>query len=319
MQSFKAEPANDKALRGRLHDALAGCLQSDYWRKVGLARLADKRIRPLVAAGADSEIMIAGFRLVIGDYQYDYRLWTYALTGNRDMRDLLMADYYVVEDENGELSQTYDKVIKPDPTALAGGQPLSRELRAGMISSQWFLAINTMFSALPRTTAAQAYRAYLDADIANSEGLRPVAGQPVDVDHRGVAAERCANCHSTLDPLAYAFAKYEGIQYSADLRFGDYRPERLSEMMPDWNDALEQPMLFGQPVNSLVEWAQVAANSPAFQRNMVDLFFRQALGHPPGPDDQTEFVAMVDAVPKDGYSAEQVISRLVDSNAFGRP
>ena len=38
----------------------------------------------------------------------------------------------------------------------------------------------------------------------------PVAGEPADVDHKGVQQARCAGCHSTLDPLSYAFAKYEG-------------------------------------------------------------------------------------------------------------
>jgi hypothetical protein len=318
MKAFRAA-GDEKAQKRKLQEELGKCLDSDYWSRTALARLADKRVRPLSAAGADSTIKIASFKLVIGDYQYDYRLWRYVLTGDRDMRELLTADYFVKEDDAGNLVTTYDVITKPDPGALAGGQPLPRELRAGMISTQWFLTINTMFSPLPRTTAAQAYRSYLDADISNQEGLRPVAGEPVDVDKKGVGAERCANCHSTLDPLAYAFVKYEGIQYSADLRFGDYRPERAKEMIPDWDDGKEQPVLFGQKVSSLVEWAKVASESDAFKRNMADLFFRQALGRAPGPDDQDEFVALVESIAKDGYSANRLIARLIDTNAFGSP
>lgn len=35
-----------------------------------------------------------------------------------------------------------------------------------MLTTRWFLAKNTMVTPIPRTTAAQAYRAYLGYDIA---------------------------------------------------------------------------------------------------------------------------------------------------------
>ena len=43
--------------------------------------------------------------------------------------------------------------------------------RAGMLTTRWNLVFNTMFTAMPRTTAAQIYRSYLGLDIAKSEGL----------------------------------------------------------------------------------------------------------------------------------------------------
>ena len=61
-----------------------------------------------------------------------------------------------------------------DDDGIGGGQPLDVEHRAGMITTQWFLVINTMLSDLPRTTAAQAYRSYLGEDIARQEGIWPV-------------------------------------------------------------------------------------------------------------------------------------------------
>ncbi|MET0287400.1 MAG: hypothetical protein ABW352_23140, partial [Polyangiales bacterium] len=218
VQAFKAaaEP------RTVIHEALAGCLRSDFWQKTQLPRMADKRIKPLRSVAAEATVKIGDYRVVIGDYEFDYRLWRYVLSADRDMRELLTADYFVLEGADGSLVQTWDVQPRSDPKALAGGQMIERERRAGMITTQWFLTINTMFSALPRTTAAQAYRAYLGADIAASEGLIPVAGEPTDVDNKGVAQPRCANCHSTLDPLAYAFVRYEGIQISADLKFGAY-------------------------------------------------------------------------------------------------
>ena len=319
MEAFRATPNDEATLTERLHEALTKCLDSDYWSKRALPRLADKRIRPLRQAGADSSVMISGFRLVIGDYNYDYRLWRWALTGDRDMRDLLRADYYVLEDAEGTLVKALEVIDKPDPGALAGGQPLAKDLRVGMISTQWFLTINTMFSGLPRTTAAQVYRSYLDADISNSDGIRPVAGEPIDVDDKGVKAERCAHCHSTLDPLAYAFAKYEGIQFSAELKFGYYRPERPLQMMPNWDETKQQSVIFDQAVPDLVAWAEVAAESDEFKRNMTEMFFRHALNRAPGPLDQTEFVALLKSLPGDTYSANKLIHRLVDTRSFGSP
>jgi hypothetical protein len=314
-----AAPATDVSLRERLHAQLGSCLASPYWKGEGLARLADKRIRPLKAAGPDSNIMIAGLRLVIGDYNHDYRLWSYALTDDRDMRALLIAQYHVAADPDGTLREVKGILPKSDPNALAGGQLVPDERRAGMLTTQWFLAINTMFSPLPRTTAAQAYRSYLGADISSNEGLRPVAGEPLDIDNKGVAQPRCANCHSTLDPLSYAFAEYEGIQQTIDLQFGAYRPERLAERLPNWDASKQKSMLLNQPVANLVEWGKVAANSDEFKHNMAEMFFRHALGREPTAPDQADFQALWRALPGDGYSANKLLHRMIDSQSFGGP
>jgi hypothetical protein len=318
-QAFTADDPDAETLRGRLHGALTECLQSQHWSETALPRLADKRIRPLQAAGPDSMVRIGPRRLVVGDYRYDYRMWRYLLTGDRDMRELLTARYHVTENESGELQQVTGVLEKEDPMAFAGGQPLEEELRAGMLTTQWFLAINTMFSGLPRTTAAQAYRSYLGADISSGQGIRPVPGEPADIDDKGVANERCATCHSTLDPLAYAFVKYEGIDSMFGGGFGGYRPERVTRNMPRWSDDVQRPVLFGQEVNDLPEWAQVAADSDMFKRNMAELFFEHAFTRKPGPAEQSEFKAMWQALPADGYSANRLIHRLVDSQAFGVP
>jgi Protein of unknown function (DUF1585) len=318
-QAFLLKPADDAVLRERLHAQLKTCLASDYWLKEGLIRLADKRIRPLKAAGPDSNIQIASLRLVIGDYNFDYRLWRYLLSDDRDLRGLLTAKYHVVAQPDGSLREVTGTIEKADANAIAGGQLVPDDRRAGMLTTQWFLAINTMFSPMPRTTAAQAYRAYLGADISNNEGLRPVAGEPVDVDHKGVAAPRCANCHSTLDPLSYAFAEYEGIQNSIDLQFGAYRPERPAERIPDWNAMTKKSMLLGQPVANVMEWGKIAAASDEFKRNMALMFFRHALGREPAPADQQDFQNLWRALPHDGYSANKLIHRMVDSVSFGGP
>jgi len=205
------ETAKDEATgRKRLHEALAECLRSDYWQKDAVLRLADKRIKPQASLGPDTDLRLGQLRPVLGDYWFDYRLWRFIMSDDRDMRELLTADYHVLEAEDGTLTQTWELLEKPSPMDLGGGQPLDPQYRAGMITTQWFLHSNTMVSALPRTTAAQAYRAYLGADISAMQGLMPVPGEPADVDNKGVKQARCAGCHSTLDPLSYAFAKYEG-------------------------------------------------------------------------------------------------------------
>ncbi|MCB9598099.1 MAG: hypothetical protein H6719_35625 [Sandaracinaceae bacterium] len=303
--AFGADTAARDALYVRLHDALGACLRSDYWRDEGLARLADPRIRPIEAVGIRSPVGI-----VIGDFDWDYNLFRYVLTGDRDARDLLLADYHVEQALDGTLrprTGTFDS-----PRGGSGGQPLAVDRRAGMITTQWFFAINTMFSPLPRTTAAQAYRAYLGADIARQQGLVPVPSEPRDVDDKGVRNATCAQCHSTLDPLSYVFAEYEGI---AGARTGVYDPGRPRRLIDAWDD--EQSFLFGEPVNSVREWADQAVASDDFLRNLATMFFQHAFERAPTPGEVPALDEAWAAMPGDGYSANGLLHRLVDLPAFG--
>lgn len=307
--ALDAQPT-DAARYEALHAAVDACLASTWWRDDGLARLADVRIRPISSVGAASTVGI-----VIGDYDWDYRLWSYVLTNDRDARDLLRADYHVDRSADGSLV----RVEGPIPTSTTRGpQPLEPERRAGMITTQWFFAINTMFSPLPRTTAAQAYRAYLGMDISKEEGIVTVAGEPLDVDDKGVRDPQCAGCHATLDPLSYAFAYYEGIQGASLPSLGNsgrFNPSRPAREIPGWSDP--QAVLFGEPVASVGEWANVAAESDAFSRNLARLFFRHALEREPTVPEQSSFDALVTSLAEDGFSANRLIHRLVDLDAFG--
>jgi hypothetical protein len=304
-EAFDALPSDDDRIAA-VHAALDECVQSPYWRAFVLPRLADKRIRPLAAVGQDSTV---GIRLA--DYDWDYRLWVWALTDGRDARDLLTADYHVEPDGTGGLRKVEGAF---GSSQFGGPQPLEPERRAGMITTQWFFVINTMFSSLPRTTAAQAYRAYLGADISRYEGIRPVANEPADVDRKGVQEAECASCHSTLDPLSYAFAPYNGISGGGSGRFN---PNRAGQLIPDWAD--NQAVIADVEVDDLVAWAAVAASSDAFMRTLGLTFFRLALGRDPSPDENPEFIAMWRALPEDGYSLDAMLHRLVDTKAFGAP
>lgn len=310
LTTFRGLP--DDARDTALHAALNDCLASSFWRDEALHRLADAKIRPLESVGFDGLIPLA-------DYGWDYRLFSHILSGDRDVRDLLLATYHV--DAEGNVVEGY---IPPpvDSPLGTGGQPLGVEQRAGMLTTQWFLMIHTMFSALPRTTAAQAYRAYLGMDIARSEGIDPVDGEPTDVDGRGVAVPECAVCHSTLDPLSYAFTPYNGIgRYSTrgvrDLeQTGTYDPARMP-----WPD---DSVLFGQPVASLRAWAERAADSDAFFATVTRTLWTGAFGRPPDVAERPEFERLWRSLKDDATAgrtprAERVLHDLVDTDAFRVP
>ena len=302
-EAFTAAP-DQRALR---HAALEECLESSYWTSEGLQRLADKRIRPLQAISVDGVIPLA-------DYSWDYRLFVYALTGDRDARDLLLATYHVGAD-----GLVVTGVIAGDGDQQVGGQPVPPDLRAGMITSQWFLMVHTMFSELPRTTAAQAYRAYLGQDIARSEGLLPVDGEPKDIDNRGVDdQETCIYCHATLDPLSYAFSHYNGIG-------GSGGNGAFDALRPSWQPSQVEAVLLDVPLGDtaaagVTEWARIAADSPQFKQNLASMFLVHALGRAPQPDELDDLQALAagfDVV--DNYRALALLHRLIDTNAFGVP
>ncbi len=304
-QAFAAlAAAEQKTAR---HAVLDACLTSTYWKSEGLPRLADKRIRPLQAVNVDGVIPLA-------DYRWDYQLFVHALTGDRDARDLLLADYHV--DAAGNV---VDGVIAGEGDQQVGGQPVPPAQRAGMITTQWFLMIHTMFSELPRTTAAQAYRAWLGQDIARSEGLLPVEGEPKDIDNKGVDdQETCIYCHATLDPLSYAFAHYNGIGGTGGN--GAYDAAR-----PSWQPSEVEAVLLDVPLGDtaavgVTGWAAIAADSPQFRQNLATMFLAHAIGHAPQPDELDDLQSLADGFDDvDGYVAARLLHRLIDTDAFGVP
>jgi hypothetical protein len=303
---------DDASRQEELHRTLDRCLASSFWRDEALHRLADPKIRPLEAIGFDGLIPLA-------DYGWDYRLFSHVLSGDRDVRDLLLATYHV--DERGEVVD--DVIPAPADSPLGtGGQPLAPERRAGMLTTQWFLMIHTMFSALPRTTAAQAYRAYLGMDIARSEGIDPVEGEPRDVDDRSVDEPACAVCHSTLDPLSYAFSPYNGIgRYSTR---GVRDLEETGTFAEDRMPWPEDSVLFGASVPTLRAWAERAAASDAFFATVTRTLWTGAWGRPPTVAELPEFERLwrslaARAAAGQTPHAEHVLHDLVDTDAFQVP
>jgi hypothetical protein len=315
--------ADDQA--GRLHATLDECLDSEHWRGIGgrVWNLANRKIGPLQAVKSGKD----GGPIPLADYDDDYAFFVWTQTDDRDAREVLTGKSFVAATYEGGVTVYEEWSRSPDEDLELRGyeryQAVERSRRAGLLTHRWFLMSNTMFTAIPRTTAAQAYRAFLGVDIARLEGLHPVPGEPVDYDQRGVGADGCATCHSTLDPLAYPFSRYEGIGGG----YGDsysYSENRMGGFVdsdgPLVAETPEAGWLFGQPVADLIEWAEVAASSDAFRDATVLDYWRLLLGEPPRATEMAEFrVVSEDFAFVHDYRIEPMLHDLVDTEAYGAP
>lgn len=310
-----------------LDDALDTCVDTEFWiGKDGvLWRLAHPKIRPVgsLKAGEDQFSNI-----VIADYYNDYNLYVWSQIDGNDARAPLTADFYVTRTaEPTSYSKVADVPVVPGCGANCE-EVMEVERRAGMLTTRWFLTYNVMFTPLPRTAAAQAYRAYLGYDIAKSEGLFPITqatgfpyDEPFDYDSKGVDQAACAACHSTLDPLSYAFRNYNGLTPQGGMTVGQYEPNRLELLQPGdekLHDTPESGYLMAEPYDDLIEWAAIAANSDAFAIATVGGFWRLLLGRDPLPSEQAEFTALWQDF-MSHYSVEQTLHDLIKTEAYGAP
>jgi len=308
LQSFRAlsEAAQDDAI----HAALATCLDSEFWigKNGQLWQLAHRKIRPVgsLKFGEDQG------SVPVSDYYDDYNLFVWTQTDDHDVRAVLLADYFVARTANPTTYAVADEL----PT-----QKMQLERRAGMLTTDWVMIYNIMFTAVPRTAAAQAYRAFLGYDLARMEGLYPVEGEPVDYDDKGVAAETCAVCHSTIDPLTYPWTRYNGLQAPRAM----YDPLRIIDDFADEGENIlampEAGYIFGQPVDDLMEWAQVAANSAQFASATVGDYWKLLNGvEPAGADEAAEHLELADGLAGiHEYSVERMLHALIETEAYGVP
>ncbi len=319
-----ARTADPKA---ELHAALDRCLRSEAWRGKdgGLWRLAHRKIRPNQSIKSGEG---AG-PVPLADYDDDFAFYVYSQIDDHDARDLLVGTYFVARTPGPPTTYApFDPDVIGDVFARGEdvAQLVDRDHRAGMLTHRWFLMTFTMFTPVPRTTAAQAYRAYLGLDLALLQGLSAVPGEPVDHDRKGVTAPDCATCHATLDPLSYPFSRYEGLDISDDFDLVGtaYRPDRpakfLAEAGPGVAALPEAGVLFGRPVADLVEWARVAADSDEFAQTLVRDHWERVLGGPPGPSEQAEFAQLWRRLRAEhAYRIEPMLHELVDTEAYGVP
>ncbi|MEZ4467452.1 MAG: hypothetical protein R3F43_24165, partial [bacterium] len=308
LEAFRALDAD--ARRVALGAALDACLATEFWqgRDGVLWQLAHPKIRPLQAVKSGPG---AG-PVPLANYDDDYGLFAWTQTGDRDAREVITADYYIDVRENP---------TRYRPVQARGGQNAGSNHRAGMLTTRWFAVINTMFTPVNRTAAAQAYRAYLGLDIARSEGLIEPEEPLVDYDDKGVEAEACAVCHRTLDPLTYPFTRYHGI---TGVSTGAYDRGRMSRFGPEEGSRIrevpEAGYIFGQPVADLVAWARVAADSEAFARATVGDYWRLLVGHDPTDAEADAFDGLVERFRTEhGYQVSAMLHDLIGLEVYGAP
>ncbi|TNE46472.1 MAG: hypothetical protein EP343_22965 [Deltaproteobacteria bacterium] len=307
------------------------CLDSKYWmgENGALWRMAHSKIRPLVAIKSGPG---AG-PIPLADYNHDYYLFTYSQIDDHDARDILKAQYYVsmapLKDDALCKGSQGGGVCYTEVDSLGGNtrdegdsrQNTAKSRRAGILTMRWNLVFFTMFNAVPRATAAQAYRAYLGLDIARMEGLFPVRNEPADYDNKDVRTAGCASCHSTLDPLSYPFSRYNGIRAP----FAGYDGARLKAFVANEGSRIqyvpEAGVIFGKRVANLVEWADVAANSDQFARATVLDYWKMLFGHKPiQPTALRDYETLWRNFKTTyNYRVEKMLEALIQTEAYGAP
>ena len=320
-ESFRSADRKGAAL----HDQLDVCLDSEYWRGFDgkVWNLANRKIGPVQAVKSGRD---AG-EIPLADYDDDYAYFVWTQTDGRDVRLVLTGTHFVeaTRTTEGTVYETWDRnrVEDGEERGYDRNQSVAVEHRAGMLTHRWFLMSNTMFTGIPRTTAAQAYRAYLGHDLARLEGLHPVDGEPADYDSKGVEEAGCASCHSTLDPLSYPFSRYEGIGggYARPYTYSEARLQGFEDVDGERiSDTPEQGYIFGQPVRNLVEWAEVAANSASFRRATVLDYWQLLFREHPRATERGEFHDLVEGLgAENGWSVEAMLHDLIDTEAYGAP
>lgn len=294
---------------GAIQDTLDLCLQSPYWGEI-LRELAVGVVEPI---GPATDIN------PLGNWAWDLRLWAWVMSGDRDAADLLLADYFVVEYPAG--SGQLLAVDEPRDSSEAYAQPLEAEHRYGIVTTRYALAMRVMFSDVPRNLASHWYREVLGLDIARSEGLFPIDEEdgaygwpaPLDVDDKGVWQEDCASCHSTLDPLSYPWARYNGIDLDGDTT-GLYLEDRAVDALPT-----TAGFLFGEPVEGPADWVDLAVASDAFSRNTTAIFWRQVFRRDPWSCEAEEFEALWTSFRDEGRNVEEMLRLMVTLDAYGTP
>ncbi len=316
------------AQMAELHNALDVCLDTENWigREGVVWNVANSKIGPIKAIKSGED---AG-PIPLADYIDDYAYFVYTQIDGHDAREVLTGKYFVKltppsEESPSSSYSTFVRDTRFLQDYTIGQGIFELDQRAGLLTHRWFLMSQIMFTAIPRTAAAQAYRAFLGKDISRLEGLSPVENEPVDYDAKDVAAPECAVCHSTLDPLTYPFTVYEGIGGGdGSPNPFQYNNQRLNRFVssdgPNVVNTPEQGYILGQPVDTLVEWAQVAANSDEFAQATTKDYWSLLMGEAPRASETAEFDGLWRALKSEHtYSVEAMLHDMIETEAYGVP
>ncbi|MFW7378806.1 MAG: hypothetical protein ACOH5I_08370 [Oligoflexus sp.] len=323
-------------------DLMTDCIKSENWiGKDGVIwEIAHYKVRPVgsVKAGEDAGI------LPIVDYYADYHLFIYSQINGNDAREQLLADFTVTR-TGGNGSPT--QYVKQSPSRLLDGQVMQPEFRVGLLTSFWNLGFYLNYTGVARVLVAQAFRAYLGIELDKMQGMNPPAIEDSgfrDYDQKGVSRPECANCHATIDPMAYPFRNYNGLTGTSSvlqgqnasglssvdnlgdetnltpLSYSKPRMDFFEQDTPGMSEIPEAGYIFGQRVENLWEWAEVLVNSDQFAANTVRDYWRVMVGHEPRPDEQEEFKKLwQDFKTVHNYSVEAMLHDLIKTDAYGVP
>lgn len=305
-EAFRASPDPTAAVV----EHLDACLDSPSWH-VALTEVAMPVVRPA------EEFNPYNYDRADANPDWDFHFWRYVLTDGRDAADLLQGKYFVVEEPPG--SGTLLAVDDPRTDDEWNQQPMEAEHRFGLITHHHSLVRFLGVRFVPRTLVNQFYRELLGLDLARGEGLYPVdemnGAYPwptsLDVDDANVQQEGCASCHSTLDPLSYPWARYNGL---GGPRTGTYDPDRATDILPTTDGHI-----FGIPVSGPEEWVAEAVASDHFSRRMVFVFWRHLFQREPLSCEEEAFDALWTDFRDHGRDIERMLHQLVLLDAYGAP
>jgi hypothetical protein len=211
------------------------------------------------------------------------------------------------------LASTYDQQ-PPDAKWLAVSVP---EQRAGLLTQPALLSL----LAHPDQSAPVKRGVFIRETILCQEVEPPpptVSNVPPDPDPTLTTRQRfavhtedavCAECHSLIDPLGFAFEAYDQL--------GRYRTEENGIAVDESGALLGFPEeALNTPVNTAVELAARVAESDTALSCLAEKWLTFALGRGVGADDQPALTQAIQHAQQFGGSMQELLVALALSDVF---
>ena len=131
-----------------------------------------------------------------------------------------------------------------------------------------------------------------------------------------------SSCHTTIDPLSYPWARYNGIDLVGDTT-GIYLDDRATDILPDTQGAI-----FGLPVTGPEDWVAAAIASEYFSQHVVRLFWQYLFRRQPYACEDGEFAALWLGFRAGSYEragdaeprvVQSMLAELILLDAYGTP